>query len=148
MKGTILFTFLVMIYFCLFVFFYFYFTFSFCIYFYFRFSCYMFLFIYFVYIQFWSILVQGPYKCPAQGHFSLIIFNTTLFLSLFISCQSLAQRGHIFPHKQIPKSAVTKIGSKHFFFKLSREHIIKSSTKFPATYNNIHIRPRTSHWRI
>jgi len=32
-------------------------------------------------------------------------------------------RGHNFPYKQIPKSAITKIGSKHFFFQtFSRTH--------------------------
>jgi len=43
---------------------------------------YFYLFILFmpykVLVQFWSILVQGPYKCSTQGHFCPIIFNTTL----------------------------------------------------------------------
>jgi len=31
-----------------------------------------------VLVQFWSILVQGPCSCPAQGHFGPTKFNSTL----------------------------------------------------------------------
>jgi len=43
-----------------------------------------------VLVQFWSILVQGPYNCPAQGHFGPIIFNSTLIGPYLYPLQSLA----------------------------------------------------------
>jgi len=67
---------------CLFLIFYFY-IFTLFLFYIFVFSFYLFLlFILFIFykvlVQYWSILVQGPYNCPAQGHFGPIIFNSTL----------------------------------------------------------------------
>ena len=43
-----------------------------------------------VLVQFWSILVQGPYNCPAQGHFGPTNFNSTLIDPYLYPLQSLA----------------------------------------------------------
>jgi len=148
-KGTILFTFLVIIYFCLSFFF-----FLFLVYIFFLYLLLFSFFLLFVFIYLfclYPILVHSSPRSMQVSSLRALWSNNFQYNASYVTIYKLPIIGSKGAH--FSTQTDFKIGShknwiKTLFFKLSQEHIIKSSTKFPATYNNIHIRPRTSHWRI